>query len=121
MKRVQLILEEWQHEWLGTEAEKSDTSMSALLRQLLTEAIELRQSANLADDPLWGIIGMAEGPDDGISSENLDEYLYAQPATSRAPVLKMAEPKAEYTVNQDDSSSNEPSTSLEHSEANDDD
>lgn len=98
MKRVQLILEEWQHEWLSEEAENVSTSMSALLRQLLTEAIESRQSANLADDPLWGIIGLAEGPDDGISSENLDEYLYRIPAANRAPVRMVAEKKATYTV-----------------------
>lgn len=98
MKRVQLILEEWQHEWLNDEAEKVSTSMSALLRQLLTEAIESRQSTDLADDPLWGIIGLAEGPDDGISSENLDEYMYPLPAATRAPVRMVAEEKPTYTV-----------------------
>lgn len=76
MKRVQLILEEWQHDWLAAEAEKSETSMSALLRDLLNEAIERRQAATIADDPIWGIIGIGEGPDDGITSANLDEFLY---------------------------------------------
>lgn len=76
MKRVQLILEEWQHEWLAAESARTSTSMSALLRQLLTEGIEQRQMDEVADDPLWGVIGMASGPDDGISSENLDEFLY---------------------------------------------
>lgn len=99
MKRVQLILEEWQHEWLSDEAEKVSTSMSALLRQLLTEAIENRQSTTLADDPLWEIIGVAEGPDDGISSENLDEYLYNTPASKKPAVRMVAEEKSEYNVN----------------------
>lgn len=81
MKRVQLILEEWQHEWLAAESAHTSTSMSALLRQLLTEAIERRQMDQVADDPLWGVIGMASGPDDGITSENLDEFLY--PATGQ--------------------------------------
>jgi hypothetical protein len=76
MKRVQLILEEWQHDWLAAEAEKNETSMSALLRDLLNEAIERHQAATIAEDPIWGIIGMAEGPDDGITSENLDDFLY---------------------------------------------
>lgn len=98
MKRVQLILEEWQHEWLGNEAEKRDTNMSALLRELLTEAIENQQSKSLADDPIWGIIGMAEGPDDGVTSENLDEYLYARPEASKAPLRMLAEDKTTYTV-----------------------
>ena len=76
MKRVQLILEEWQHEWLAVEAQRTATSMSALLRQLLTEAIEHRQMDEMADDSLWGIIGMASGPNDDVTSENLDEFLY---------------------------------------------
>ena len=76
MKRVQMILEEWQHEWLAAAAAEGETNMSALLRELLTEAIERRQADKLADDPLWGIVGLGAGPDDGVTSENLDEVLY---------------------------------------------
>lgn len=90
MKRVQLILEEWQHKWLGEEAERQSTSMSALLRELLTEAIERRRSQGWADDPLWGAIGIGEGPDDGITSENLDQFLYQTDWQNR-PNLKVAE------------------------------
>jgi hypothetical protein len=90
MKRVQLILEEWQHEWLGEEAIRIGTSMSALLRDLLTEAIERRQMEGLSTDPIWDIIGIAEGPEDGITSENLDEFLYRTDWESR-PMLKVAE------------------------------
>ena len=90
MKRVQLILEEWQQEWLSREAKAQSTSASALLRQILTEAIELSQAQRLDDDPIWGIVGMAEAPDDGITSENLDEFLY-QPTWQDQPLLKVAE------------------------------
>jgi hypothetical protein len=76
MKPVQLILEEWQHSWLAAEAEQKSTTMSALLRELLTEAIERRQTVALEADPLWEIVGIAEGPDDGITSKNLDSFLY---------------------------------------------
>jgi hypothetical protein len=76
MKRVQMILEDWQHDWLAESATRQQVSMSSLLRDLLTEAIELRQAASLGDDPLWGVIGLGEGPDDGVSSSNLDEFLY---------------------------------------------
>ena len=87
MKRVQMILEEWQHDWLSKEAAKRSSTISALLRQLLTEAIERQQAANLSDDPLWGIIGLAEGPDDGITSENLNGQsqparIIAEPSTA---------------------------------------
>ncbi|GAB4395697.1 MAG: hypothetical protein Fur0044_54410 [Anaerolineae bacterium] len=90
MKRAQIILEEWQHEWLAQEAERQALSMSALLRQLLTEAIERRQAQGWADDPLWGIIGLGEGPHDGITSENLDKFLYRTDWQDR-PLLKVAE------------------------------
>lgn len=90
MKRVQIILEEWQHNWLNTEATRQAVSMSALLRQLLTEGIERRQTQGWADDPLWGIIGLGEGPDDGITSENLDQFLYKTDWQQR-PVLKVVE------------------------------
>lgn len=90
MKRTQILLEDWQHEWLTEEAKCQDLSMSALLRQLLTEAIERHQAEGWEDDPLWGIIGIAEGPDDGITSENLDQILYHTDWRDR-PVLKVAE------------------------------
>jgi hypothetical protein len=90
MKRVQVILEEWQQQWLSEEAARQKVSMSALLRQLLTEAIERRQTENWEDDPLWGIVGMAEGPDDGITSENLDQLIYQTDWQNR-PALKVAE------------------------------
>ena len=76
MRRVQMILEEWQHEWLSEEAQRQSTTMSALLREVITAAIEQRQAATLADDPLWGVIGIGSGPNDGITSENLDTFLY---------------------------------------------
>jgi hypothetical protein len=90
MKRTQILLEEWQHQWLTEEAERQDLSMSGLLRQLLTEAIERRQTEGWEDDPLWGIIGIAEGPDDGITSERLDQVLYRTDWRER-PALKVAE------------------------------
>ncbi len=90
MKRVQMILEEWQHQWLIEEAERQETSMSALLRQLLTEVIERRQAQGHEDDPLWGIVGLAEGPADGISSENLDEFIY-RTDWQKQPRLRVAE------------------------------
>ncbi|MBN1993139.1 MAG: hypothetical protein JW953_10580 [Anaerolineae bacterium] len=90
MKRVQIILEEWQHQWLSTEAQRQNESMSALLRQILTEGIERRRAEDWTDDPLWGIIGLAEGPNDGITSENLDEFIYQTNWRNR-PLLKVAE------------------------------
>lgn len=90
MRRTQITLEAWQHQWLTEEAQRQGVSMSALLRQLLTEAFERRQAESWEDDPLWGIIGIGEGPDDGITSENLDQALYRTDWRQR-PTLKVAE------------------------------
>ena len=97
MKRVQLILEEWQHNWLADEAKAQRTTISALTRQLLTEAIERQQANVWQDDPIWGIVGLGTGPDDGITSENLDEFLYPPlESSSRMRLLKVAENEADY-------------------------
>ena len=88
LKRVQILLEPWQHEWLINTAKQQNESISGLLRTLLTGAIERYQLEDLTDDPLWGIIGLGEAPDDGITSENLDDFLYGpQPAQ---PILRIA-------------------------------
>ncbi len=97
MKRVQLILEEWQQEWLAQEAKRQSISMSALLRQLLTEAIERRQAESLAEDPLWGIVGMGEGPRDGVTSENLDKFLYQTNWRDDDSLLRVAENGPDYS------------------------
>jgi hypothetical protein len=91
VKRTQIILEEWQHQWLAEEAERQAMSMSALVRQLLTESIERRRAESWADDPLWGIIGLGEGPNDGITSENLDPFIYRTDWQQQRPLLKVAE------------------------------
>jgi len=89
MKRVQLILEEWQHNWLAEQAKNEQKTISAVLREMLTEAIERKQAQVWQDDPIWGIVGLGEGPDDGINSENLDTFLYPRPA--KRPILRIAE------------------------------
>ncbi len=95
MKRAQLILEDWQHEWLSAEAAKQNISMSALLRKLITRAIETSQIESVEDDPVWGIIGMAAGPEDGVTSENLDEFLYQNHWSAPSHVVA-AEPGPDY-------------------------
>jgi len=96
MKRVQMILEDWQHEWLADEARRQGVSMSALLRELLSQAIDARQSQSLNDDPLWGIIGMAEGPVDGVFSENIDTILYPPIRPSVSMIADADERKNDY-------------------------
>lgn len=75
MKRIQTIVEEWHYQWLYEEAERQQISMASLLRRMLTEAIEHHQAAQTLSDPIFGIIGLGAGPADGITSENLNDYL----------------------------------------------
>lgn len=76
MKRIQTHVEKWQYTWLAEEAERQGISMATLLRHLLTEANEQQQALTSTTDPIFGIVGLATGPNDGITSENLDDYLY---------------------------------------------
>ncbi len=93
MKRIQTIVEEWQYSWLNEEAERQGISMALLLRRLLTEGIERQQAVQHSSDPIFGIIGLAAGPNDGITSENLDDYLYRLDQERRT-LLKVAESPA---------------------------
>jgi hypothetical protein len=93
MKRVQVVLEEWQHNWLIEEAERQLLSVSAFLRQLITQAIDQRQTATATQDPLWEIVGIGAGPEDGVNSENLDLFLYPLPQPTQ--LLRVAEARIE--------------------------
>lgn len=64
--------------------------MSALLRQLLTEVIELRQAGGSARDPLFDVIGLAGGPEDGVTSADLDQFQYGH-AEPRSRLRLVAE------------------------------
>jgi len=75
MQSLTINLEPWQYQWLMNQSKKQSKDFSLLLRDLLTEIIK-HYSEPIEQDPLWDIIGIAEGPDDGITSENLDPYLY---------------------------------------------
>jgi len=99
MHRLQISLTKTQYEFLKSEAFVSDKSMAAILRNLLDEIIDNRQQNMLKDDPIWGVIGVAEeveGPTD--VSVNVDEYLYGaslEPA-GRDQLQKVAEEADEY-------------------------
>jgi plasmid stability protein len=72
MHRTQLLLEPWQYEALRLRAEREGRSLSAILRDILTEHLDPaggRVSARLA-----AIEGVAEGPPD--LGRNHDRHLY---------------------------------------------
>ena len=101
MHRLQVSLTEKQYEFLKSEAFVSDKSMAAILRDLLDEIIQIRRQEVLNNDPIWGMIGVAqeiEGPTD--VSRNVDRYLYGDPLELVSPnqLKKVAEDSNEYVI-----------------------
>lgn len=74
MHRTQLLLEPWQYEALRARAEREGRSLSAVLRDILTE--HLRGESGRAGARLAAIEGVAEGPPD--LGRHHDRYLYGR-------------------------------------------
>lgn len=75
MHRTQIQLEERQYRYLSNRAGKSGKSLSAQIREMIEEQMQARPDP---DDPLWDIVGMAEGDDAPVAREH-DKYLYGEP------------------------------------------
>jgi len=76
LQRSQIMLESWQHQFLRQEAARQGTTISALVRDWLTEFIENRRRVVLDDDPGWELIGMFQGDPPHDGSANHDKYIY---------------------------------------------
>ncbi len=72
MHRIQILLEDSQHEALRTRAEREGCRLSDLVRRILTE--HLGVPASWVARRLDEVAGMAEGPAD--LGENHDSYLF---------------------------------------------
>ena len=72
MKRLQIMIEEDVDAALGRQAAAEGVSKAALIRRYVGE--RLRQLPPLPDDPLWQIVGLAEGePGDSL---RVNEVVY---------------------------------------------
>lgn len=69
MHRAQIILEEWQHEALKSLSEREGKSISAIVRQILSEKLGRRKGKRLES-----IMGIGTGSD--ISGRDHDKALY---------------------------------------------
>lgn len=72
MKRLQIMIEEELDEALEREARAERTSKAALIRRYVGE--RLRPPPPIEEDPLWGMIGIAEGATG--DSESVDDVVY---------------------------------------------
>ena len=75
MHRTKVSLEKWQYQYLTERARQTRSSISDVIRRLVTQAAEEDMPANRADDLLFSIIGMAEGDGQPVA-RNHDRYLY---------------------------------------------
>ena len=72
MKRLQIMIDEDVDAALARQASEEGVSKAALIRRYVGE--RLRPLPLLADDPLWGLVGLVKGNrDDSVS---VDEVVY---------------------------------------------
>ncbi|MGH7965248.1 MAG: hypothetical protein ACRERD_26135 [Candidatus Binatia bacterium] len=74
MHRSQVMLEEEHYRFLADEARRTGQSISAVLREWITQRMRTQRRAPLEQDPLWDMVGIAHGGRDRIS-ETHDHYL----------------------------------------------
>jgi|1186.fasta_scaffold411360_1 Ribbon-helix-helix protein, copG family len=72
VKRLQIMIDEDVDAALARQASEEGVSKAALIRRYVGE--RLRPLPPLADDPLWGLVGLVKGNrDDSVS---VDEIVY---------------------------------------------
>jgi len=81
MRRLQVVVEEWQYEVLRAIAARQGKSISAVLRQIIADQV----SETSGKDPLLEVAGIAQpstqknlsaGAGKDLGSETIDERLY---------------------------------------------
>lgn len=70
--RTQISLEDWQYEFLKEKAKKEKTSISSVIRNLVTEKTKLR---HIKKDPIFSLVGIAKGNGTSIARTH-DKHLY---------------------------------------------
>jgi ribbon-helix-helix CopG family protein len=72
VRRLQIMIDEDLDEALARQAREEGTSKAALIRRYVREKI--KPLPPIEEDPLWELVGMAEGsPDDSAS---VDDVVY---------------------------------------------
>lgn len=74
--RTQIYLSEDLYRQLKTRGEMFNKSLAEQVREAVEQYLSSGEKGHepMADDPIWGIVGLAEGPEDLSSSH--DKYLY---------------------------------------------
>jgi len=75
MRRTNIVLEEWQYEYLKEQSQQEGVSMSALVRNLI-RAEATSNDRWIKQDPIFSIVGMFRGGGKNVA-ERHDDYLYS--------------------------------------------
>ncbi|HBR22409.1 MAG TPA: hypothetical protein DD713_07595 [Nitrospiraceae bacterium] len=74
--RTQISLEDWQYQILLEMSKKEKKSLSAIIREFLSEKFS-KQVVETKEDPVWSIIGIGSGDGSPVAREH-DRFLYAK-------------------------------------------
>ncbi len=77
MHRTQISLEKWQYRYLVDQALRTRTSISEIIRGLISEHASRDVAGQRDADPIFGIIGLASGDGRPVGREH-DHYLYGK-------------------------------------------
>ena len=76
MKRTNIVLEEWQYQYLKDRARREEKSISSIIRELITwDAAPFMKGRKR--NPIFDIVGLARGRGKGAARRH-DEILYAR-------------------------------------------
>ena len=76
MHRSQILLEEWQYQYLTDESRRSGESISAIVRRWITERIEEQHQQAISEDPFFEIIGICSGEPGNTVGQDHDKVIY---------------------------------------------
>lgn len=82
MKRTNISLEEWQHTYLKQRARQEDTSMSAIIREMVEQYAEERGESTQSD-PIHDVIGSGNSGEGDIARDH-DRHIYRDDTNDRA-------------------------------------
>ena len=77
MHRTQISLEKWQYQYLVDRARQTRSSISDVIRRLVTQAAQAQEPAQRDGDPIFSIIGIGKGDGSPVSRDH-DRYLYGK-------------------------------------------
>lgn len=74
--RTQISIEDWQYQILLEMSKKEKKSLSAIIREFLSEKFS-KQIVKTKEDSVWSIIGIGSGDGSPVAREH-DRFLYAK-------------------------------------------